>query len=58
MLTLPADPLEDDPVRIDIMPLLPLFVVFPDVKDRLPDTAFLPELADLTLKAPLDFARP
>jgi hypothetical protein len=57
-LMLPAVPSVADPVRRVIIPLLPLVVVVPEVIDSDPETPDEPALADRTLKAPLDVARP
>jgi hypothetical protein len=45
-------------VRKVIIPLLPFVVVVPDVREREPETPLEPALAERTLKAPLDVARP
>jgi hypothetical protein len=58
MLKLPAVPSVAEPVRIVIIPELPFVTVFPDVKDREPETPLPPASAVRMLNAPLDVARP
>ena len=56
-LTLPGAPAVAFPERKVIMPL-PLLLVVPDVKDKAAETPLTPELAVLTLNAPLDVDLP
>jgi hypothetical protein len=54
---LPPVPDVADPVRREIIPLLP-FDVVPEVKEREPLVPSTPAFAVRTLKTPLEFARP